>query len=46
MNNPNMMASPDIQKRHQFGTMMNVIDICLRNSVTDFSTASVSDAET
>ena len=45
MNNPNDLASPEIQRRHQFMTMMNIIEICLRNSVTDFSSPTVLDTE-
>ena len=37
--------SPELQQRFQIKTMMLVTDICLRNTLTDFSSPKLSDSE-
>ena len=44
MNNPNMVP-PELQRKHQFMTMLTVMEICLKNSLTDFNSGTVSNSE-
>ena len=45
MNSNTQMLPPELQRKHQFTTMLTVMEICLKNSLTDFNTGSISETE-